>query len=330
MTAALEAALEQIPEARDTSPVKVLFLAGLGRSGSTIIANVLGQHPHAVSVGEVVHLWTRGLADNELCGCGQPLQSCDFWSEVGRVAFGSWDALDLDALQELGRSIDRNRYIPLMLAPRLRRGRLEAQRRYTDVLTRLYRAMREVSGCEVIVDSTKHASYGYLLSTMDSIDLRVAHLVRESQGVAHSWAKIVARPEVTSGSDDMPRYSPTRTSGKWWTYNALLHGMTPLRTPRRLVRYEDVITEPRTAFRDLADLGGLDPAPLLDLVGDDWVELAPTHTVAGNPSRFRHGRVDLRLDREWVEKMPANDRRLVTALTWPMARAYGYRARRTP
>lgn len=329
MTAAVAPRSDVGAASTSTRPVSVLFLAGLGRSGSTIIANVLGQHPDAVSVGEVVHLWTRGLADNERCGCGQPLRECDFWSEVGRVAFGSWDALDLDAHHALGRTIDRNRYIPLMVAPRLARGRRTAQQRYTDVLTKLYRAIRTVSGASVIVDSTKHASYAYLLSTMPSIDLRVAHLVRESQGVAHSWAKVVARPEVTTGSDDMPRYSPTQTSGKWIAYNALLHGLAPLRTPRQLFRYEDVIGSPRMSFRNLARLADLDPAPLLDLVGQDWVELAPTHTVAGNPSRFQHGRVDLRLDREWVDKMPTTDRRLVTALTWPMARAYGYHGRRT-
>lgn len=313
----------------DESPlraVKVLFLAGLGRSGSTIVANVLGQHPRAVSVGELVHLWSRGLKDNELCGCGEPLLLCRFWVSVGDAAFGGWDELDLDAMLQLQHRVDRNRYVPLMVAPRLGRTYHEDLSTYTNILGQIYQAIRDVSGAEVIVDSTKHVSYAYLLRRVPGVDLRVAHLVRESQGVAHSWAKTVARPEVTIGHDEMPRYSPARTSAKWLSYNSALHGLSVIGTRRQLIRYEDVMGSPRDQFRRLFELAGLDSGPMSHL-GDDWVELGPTHTVAGNPSRFNHGRVPLRLDRAWLRDMNQSDRRLVSTITWPLSRAYGYTAK---
>ncbi|MEZ5281895.1 MAG: sulfotransferase [Acidimicrobiales bacterium] len=308
----------------DANDVKVLFLAGLGRSGSTIVANVLGQHSNAVSIGELVHLWHRGLADNELCGCAKPLRDCEFWTRVGEVAFGGWDHLDLDEVIDLQRRVDRNRFVPLMVVPQLHPSRARAQARYTSILLDIYRAIREVSGAEVIVDSTKHVSYAYLLSQIEGIDVRVAHLVRESQGVAYSWAKTVARPEVTAGHDEMPRYSPARTSSKWLSYNLMLHGLRTVRTPRQLVRYEDVMSDPRGQVASLMEFAGLTPLEL-DHIGDGWVELGPTHTVAGNPSRFKHGRVDLRLDRAWVDEMEPRDKRIVGALTWPLSTAYGYR-----
>jgi hypothetical protein len=305
------------------SDVRVLFLGGLGRSGSTIVANVLGQHSDAVSIGELVHLWSRGLTDNELCGCGDPLGECSFWGAVGDLAFGGWDNLDLFEMMRLQRMVDRNRYIPFMVAPRLKPPYGKALGQYAAVLSRIYQAIREVSEASVIVDSTKHVSYAFLLRKVPGVDLRVAHLVRESQGVAHSWAKTVRRPEVTAGHDEMPRYTPARTSGKWVAYNAALHGLTLMGTRRRLVRYEDVISNPKVGFGELLALAGLDEAQMGEL-GDNWVELGPTHTVAGNPSRFRHGRVELELDRAWQQDMDRSDRRLVTALTWPLSRAYGY------
>ena len=48
------------------------------------------------------------------------------------------------------------------------------------------------------------------------------------------------------------------------------------------------------------------------------------HTVAGNPARHRHGLVPMRLDDEWRTAMPTRDRRLVTAMTYPLLRRYGY------
>jgi len=307
-----------------TEPVRVLFLGGVGRSGSTIVANAAGQHPQTVSIGELVHLWQRGLIDNELCGCGARLRECPFWSEVGAEAFGGWETLDLEAVLALQRSVDRNRYVPLMVrpepSPRYRRSLTE----YAGLLSRLYRAISTVSGAPVIIDSTKHVSFAYLLRRVPGIDVRVAHLVREPEGVAYSWAKKVRRPEAVDRADDMPRYTPARTSGKWLAYNSALHGLGLLGTPTRLFRYEDLMADPRTQIASLLELAGLQPGPLPHL-GDDWVELGTSHTIAGNPARFRQGRVELRTDRAWTTEMDPSDRRKVSLLTWPLRTAYGYR-----
>ncbi len=312
-----------VPTRAATDPVRVLFLGGVGRSGSTIVANAAGQHPQTVSIGELVHLWQRGLVDNELCGCGARLRECPFWNRVGEEAFGGWDSLDLPGVLELAHRVDRNRYVPLMVRPEPSPGYRRSLLEYTALLGRLYRAISTVSGAPVIVDSTKHVSFAYLLRRVPGIDVRVAHLVREPEGVAYSWAKKVRRPEAVDRTDEMPRYSATRTSGKWLAYNSALHGLGLLGTPTRLFRYEDLMADPRAQIASLLELAGLEPGPLPHL-GDDWVELEPSHTIAGNPARFRHGRVELRTDRAWATEMDPTDRRRVSLLTWPLRVAYGY------
>ena len=47
-------------EARAT----VLYIGGMGRSGSTLVDRVLGQAPGVCSVGELVFLWERGVLAN--------------------------------------------------------------------------------------------------------------------------------------------------------------------------------------------------------------------------------------------------------------------------
>jgi hypothetical protein len=47
--------------------------------------------------------------------------------------------------------------------------------------------------------------------------------------------------------------------------------------------------------------------------------------VSGNPMRFKTGRLDLRLDDAWRREMPHRQAALVTGLTWPLQRWYGYR-----
>ena len=46
-------------------PQRVLFIGGLGRSGSTLIEKLLNELPGMVAVGELVHLWERGLGNRE-------------------------------------------------------------------------------------------------------------------------------------------------------------------------------------------------------------------------------------------------------------------------
>ena len=76
--------------------------------------------------------------------------------------------------------------------------------RHTERLGSLYRAIAEVSGARVIVDSSKHVSTALVLRRTAGVDLHVVHLVRDSRGVAHSWTKEVERPETRDGRDHAP------------------------------------------------------------------------------------------------------------------------------
>ncbi|MFD0886208.1 sulfotransferase, partial [Streptosporangium algeriense] len=85
------------------SPTRVVFLGGLGRSGTTLLERLLGEVPGVTPLGEVAHLWTRGVLANEDCGCGKPFGACPFWREVGTRAFGGWSEDLVRRVVTLGR-----------------------------------------------------------------------------------------------------------------------------------------------------------------------------------------------------------------------------------
>jgi hypothetical protein len=314
------------PQTPSVSPVRVVYIGGWGRSGSTMLDLMLGQAPGVFSAGEVREIWHSGLVENRPCGCGQPFRDCPFWQAVGTAAFGGWDRADLDAILKLRYSLDRPWSFPALPLSRVVHS-LEARvRSYTGTLERLYRAIAEVAGARVVVDSSNLPSNAFLLRTMPGIDLRVIHLVRDSRAVAWSWRKMVEKKRTDAPSAYLPRYGLGSSSLRWLLYNGLTQSLRqPLRVPYAFVRYEDLVSDPREVTGRLLRHAGLSGAACEPTyITGCRVRLQRNHTVEGNPMRFVTGDLELRADQEWRRRMPAGERRVVTALTLPLLAAYGY------
>ncbi len=303
--------------------IKVVFIGGYGRSGSTLLDRMLGQIDGFFTVGELKHIWDRGFAQNQLCGCGEPFKDCAFWKAVVEEAFGSFDRVDVEHVRTLRRSVERLRHVPLLLWPAIRPpGYRSDLSEYLGILSRIYRAIHKVSGANIIVDSSKEPSHGFVLSEVPDLQLHVLHLLRDSRAVAYSWQRKKQRPEVHWRKEYMPRYSPLKSSWEWGLMNGLIE-LLGRSVPYTRVRYEELVKKPRQTLMRLVEQLGLGKVHF-DFIKGSSLELEINHTVAGNPIRFQRGRIEVRPDMEWRKKMSRNQRLLVTVLTWPMLRRYGY------
>lgn len=300
--------------------VHVLFIGGLGRSGTTLLERVLGELPGVTPLGEVVHLWQRDVLDDERCACREPFSRCPFWSAVGRRAYGGWANLDVDRLLTVQRAVDRTRFVPRLAARDLDPATRAAVDEYVGHYERVYTAAAAESGAAVLVDSSKNASLAYCLRWSTTIQLKVLHVVRDSRGVAYSWTKQVTRPE--SNGDQMTRYSPGRSALLWGAHNTAFALLRRRGVDVRRLRYEQFVAEPAATTAALAQWLGV-PAEL-DFISDTRVRLGTCHSAAGNPMRFTTGMVRLRRDDAWRTELPAGQRRLVGAMTAPWLGRYGY------
>jgi hypothetical protein len=308
--------------AADSAGPEVLYLGGFGRSGSTLLERSVGELSDACALGELVHLWERGLGDNELCGCGKPFRECPFWTEVGEVAFGGWDALDPEHVASLKHAVDRNRHFGRLLIGSRFGSFGRRLREYTALYDAIYRAAAQVSGARVIVDSSKHASLALCLRKGSRSRIRIAHVVRDSPAVVYSWTKVVARPEAAN-DETMARYTPGRAALWWNSYNLMFSLIGLTRMPLRRVRYEDFVRDPLETVRGVAKWAGSESEPA-DYIHDDVVRLSAAHTVAGNPMRFRNGEIAIRRDQEWASAMSPALQRRVRLWTLPFRWRYGY------
>lgn len=303
-----------------SAPVRVLFLAGIGRSGTTLLERTLAEVEGVTALGEVMHLWDRGLVRGERCACGAPFADCPFWREVGARAFGGWDRVDAQRLAHLKDRVDRATCVPAV-ASGWPRALAREVAEYVDHYARLYRAAADLTG-GVVVDSSKQVSLAWCLQTRPDLDVRVVHCVRDSRGVAYSWSKEVARPEAVSEEyGRMPRYSAGSVSSLWMLHNAEIEALRS-RVPVLQLRYEDFVRDPVTTTRAVLDHAGV--AAAADHVRPDSVLLGSSHSCAGNPMRFRTGEVALVADEGWRRHAVRRETRLVTALTAPLLVRYHY------
>jgi len=303
----------------------VVLLGGLGRSGSTLLERCLGQIGGVTALGEVLHLWERGLRNDQRCGCGESFSRCEFWQDVGRRAYGGWSEIEAESAVADRYAIVRNRRLGALLFGQFGAGKRLQRNRLLRRLGALYAAVQDSTGARVLVDSSKHPAYGFLLRRA-AVRVRCVLVVRDPRGVAYSWAKHVVRPEVTGATELMPRYSVAASAVRWSVYSMLFHLLRLVGVPTMIVKYEQLVADPRATLERVLRFAGLDPDPVaLDFIGADGsVRLGRHHTVAGNPMRFTIGRVDVRLDDTWQHRMPSSRRRLVSLLSVPMRYRYGY------
>jgi len=188
---------------------------------------------------------------------------------------------------------------------------------------RLYRAIREVTESHIVVDSSKSPAYGYVLGMTPGIELHVVHLIRDPRAAAYSWLRKKPQPDADEFAY-MDRVGVVRSSLLWGAWNGASDALWAGSSGRYMrVRYEDFVENPRRVIESILRLLREDVAELPFTSHED-VELGVNHTVSGNPDRFRMGKVRLRPDAEWTERMRPRDRALVASLTLPLLPRYGY------
>ncbi|MDT0202634.1 sulfotransferase [Nocardioides sp. AE5] len=301
--------------------LRVIFIAGASRSGSTILDRMFGSMPGFNSLGEVHNIWQRGYLENQNCGCGAPFRDCTEWSNAHGARYQEIEQQIGDILALQARVV-RNRNIPRML--RKNGSRWDRDRdRYLSLLKELYASVQADSGRSFIVDSSKRAAHGFLLASDPDIDLSVVQLVRDSRAMAHSAMRIKPKSDSGDSAALMARLTPRQSASGWMRQNALCDLLRASNTRATLLRYEDLIHDPASELQALGHKLDL-PIDLSWLAGSQ-ADLSIAHTVSGNPIRMHSGPVELKLDEAWRAEMSRKDRRTVTSLTAPGLLRYRYR-----
>jgi hypothetical protein len=316
-----DAAGTQVPAVHDRhASLKVVYIAGDGRSGSTLLDRLIGAYPGVLSCGELGNLLTSTGSMDEYCACGARARECLFWREVMRQWSSLVPGFSRQEYQALQQRYERLRSL-LRPFSGLSFGSPRFAR-YAEYTRALFGAIAENSGARVIVDSSKNPARALALSRIPGLELRMLHLVRDVRGVAYSLRiPYLERPKEGPFAH-VKRRSNLRFAGTWALVNYCCERVrAQLRSPSLFVRYEDYTADPDQVLGGVAELLELPPMPYAAGVGH---LLQQGHQIAGNELRMRPVQT-IRTDEAWRSQLGQLKQKGLYLLVLPLVLRYRYR-----
>lgn len=259
--------------------VKVVFIASLSHSGSTLLDLILNAHPDVTSVGELKQLgrFARLEKPNRRlrCTCGaESLMSCEFWTSVSALTE-----------RATGRPIGE-----------LNVENYADQESFATDNAALFEAIATVAGTRYVVDSSKQVARLALLIKNPALDLFPIFLIRDPKG------QICSSQKTSTGL--------ARLIGNYVRTNREIYELVKNR-PHAVVRYEELVRNPERVLEALMQQIDLtfEPGQL------DWASRV-RHNVGGNGMR-RSSSSELKLDERWREHFTLLQKLAIDAGTLP-------------
>jgi len=293
--------------------VKVVFIVGFTRSGSTLLEHLLSISPGTVAVGEMAYLWDPKIRTTSYCGCGVKLDHCPFWNKILTEYF------------EQDRSPDSRQFWRFFEDLVCNRGKIDdaRYRRFLNQMESTYTAISDQTKGRVIIDSSKRPTFALAAARLPNVRLTMIHLVRDSRGCVFSWITRKARTELGENAF-MPQVSVRHTVRQWIARNLQADILRTQRCQHILLRYEDLVNRPALEVNKILSQVGL-PSIAADYNG---IFHAPvSHGIWGNPDRWSNSMHAIKVieDNRWVTGLSARDFTLTTLASAPLLKRYGYR-----
>jgi hypothetical protein len=264
--------------------MKIIYVAGYGRSGSTILSIMLGSHAEIAAIGEARFLLEDWGSPIRSCSCGAAYTECAFWKDL--LSLGTLE-LNGDLLR-LTRKIEGFGYLPRLLLGLVSEAECHA---YKSHQTAFFTYVKSRARSSLIVDSSKSARGAIgrfmALQRLAEQDVYVLHLVRNGLETLNSLLLTGSNWDV-EGYRQEGRWPLFRAVLGWTSVNATVSALGRLMGRGRytLVRYEDLVQDPADTLRRLGQFCGFDPEGIVGRIVRDEA-FAVEHVVGGNRVRLQ-------------------------------------------
>ncbi len=299
--------------------IKVLYIAGAGRSGTTFLSMLLSQNDDAQNIGQIRDL-PIAVEKVAPCSCRHTVPDCGFWGAVRSQVEARHGTEVMGALKAGKAAFRKAANAEASWQDAAARARLsQAHAGHLERLKTLYMAAADCAGGRMLVDSSKSVDVALALSLISEIEVYVLNLVRDPRAVAISWAKIIKKRKRLRMRTH--NWVERQQRAQW------LGDYAPDKFMQ--LRYEDLTVSPRQHVEKIQSWAGLNRAtPFFTDEHSARVSWAREHLFPpANAAvlRQRKTNIVIRTAESWKDPKNAALHAMAEEETFPFAESLGYR-----
>lgn len=294
------------------STINVAYIAGYGRSGSTLLERILSSHPEVTGLGEIAYLANTELGPH-------------YWDVAEGIPL--WEQVR-EQLQFEPEELARREQVQVGHESRLtgwfywlfRKPSTEYQQHTLEVLNTINGAVSADS--RWLIDSSKTARERFfrpfMFRRMPNVNCRMIHLVRDPRGSVQSVRR-GSNAAMELGKSQKWKLASLRAAYGWTMSNLAGVLFRAIYGPKNYVRirYEELASDPVSCMKRLEPMLSVDFGPTLEHVRAQK-PLPPGDQFAGNRMRLE-STITLKTDERWRTEMPKWMQWLVTMLCLPVS-----------
>ncbi|MFW6110117.1 MAG: hypothetical protein ACOC6Q_01705 [Patescibacteria group bacterium] len=276
---------------KKSGKIKLIYIAGTGHCGSTLLDLIIGSAPEVFSTGELgfYNIYKDNKIYNKenpdyICTCGKDFNKCKIWQKVNtnsnfkiKKIFSLWESLKI-VLFTLFPFIPFNK------------------NKYTDDTHNLLEKLKKVINSKKTIyflDSSKDPRRLFYLFNNKNLEIFPIFLTREAGGVAYSYSK---KENLKKGKK---RKSFYLTLLKWLLVNFVTGKMLKNNPDKILIKYKDFCENPENYIKLINKKLSIN-IPAKDFL--EKVNKGTYHNIDGNVLRFNEI-TEIKRDNKWKTKL---------------------------
>lgn len=280
----------------------MIYIAGYGHSGTTILDLILGNHPQIRSLGEVSNLF-EFISEDRACSCGQTLENCGIWSNVLReieaIGDRSWTEINnISRMVENGKVRD---------APSIS----TYKKIWSHVVKSVSSEDREI---KYVVDSSK-TTYNnrYRVQILNGVtETKIIYVIRDPRAVL--WSALRKKKRMKSANTNWKSMVVARTLFGWLYSNMIALKLRKDESYSVLtVNYESLVKNVEFELERISRHLSVDFKGLIESVKVNGIQTGHNHLIGGNRLK-KSDSIYLQHDDEFLRKIPFYYRLMVAPL----------------
>lgn len=272
--------------------MKIIYLLGRGRSGSTLISHVLGSQKDVLNVGELKNFWEYHCRADKMgrkCSDGLNLDNHPFWTKVRK---------------ELKSKINNE-------FPNLK---VKNNDEFQNYNSEMFNAINKVSGDEIIVDASKKFERLKRLLKVNK-NIYTIHIVRDPRAYAFSIMKYNKRA-LTKNKKPQSVWFKVVT---WSVYNLFVTLYLKISRVRHItIIYEDFVGQPENKLNQIFNFIGKNDKTINVSFSE------PQPVFGGNVWFFESKNTKIQKDEMYKSTLTRKQWIKYTILSFPVLLFFGY------